>query len=169
MPPVAAPCKPLLYRLSGAFHGVGGWYAPTFSNRGHQHHGLEGLKMDGNLFVEDLGADDESLADLTQLQALMITTLRDGIERVSLAARSGLSAAELALETHQTLHKLSELRNEQEVQRLQDEIAGLRKSLEDTRAAMINSQNEAADLRLQVELLRFRVDGEQLVEQLVAA
>jgi len=125
--------------------------------------------MDGNLFVEDLGADDESLADLTQLQALMITTLRDGIERVSLAARSGLSAAELALETHQTLHKLSELRNEQEVQRLQDEIAGLRKSLEDTRAAMINSQNEAADLRLQVELLRFRVDGEQLVEQLVAA
>lgn len=128
--------------------------------------------MDENLVVDSLivapehaeavVVDGENLADLTQMQALMITTLRDGIERVSLAAKSGLSAAELALETHQTLHKLSELRNEQEVQRLQEEIAGLRKSLEDTRASLIHSQNEAADLRLQIELLRFRVDAESL-------
>jgi len=102
---------------------------------------------------------DQSL----EYQAVVIATLREGIDRVTQATQSGLSAAELALEAQQIRHRILELQSaariqalDEEVRRLQEELALSRRQARDwkmlfqmTRAA---EQAPAADAAHTAEL-----------------
>lgn len=110
--------------------------------------------MDENL--PEITEEITDLAQLSEVQAMWITTLRDGIDRVSFAAQSGLSAAELRIETLKVMHKLEMLKREEEAQRLRDELVHVQERLNETREALKQARHEASDLRLELELVRIR-------------
>lgn len=86
---------------------------------------------------------DESLA----YQSVVIATLRDGIERVTQATQSGLSAAELALEAQQIRHKILELQSAARIEALVDEVRKLQDEL-------AQSRRQARDWKMMFDMLK---------------
>lgn len=86
---------------------------------------------------------DESL----EIQAVVIATLREGIERITQATQSGLSAAELALEAQQIRHKLLELQSAARIQALDDEVRRLQEEL-------AQSRRQARDWKMLFDMAR---------------